>query len=232
MDQRLRCAVDASIGWYEDILASHGIGSVLESGLWSSLDEPPPWHSDAVVVEPTVTADQILARLQDRPHAAVKDSFSRVDLSDEGWNLLFDATWIYRAGARSGTSDERGWRAVTSAEELSVWNQRHDTTGVLLPGLLRRAHLRVLAKYAGDEMVGGAAARLSGGVVEVSNMHVSAGHRLDWAGLVRAIGRLFPDRPLVGYERGDSLQLALQAGFVPTGDLRVWARRPGDGLVN
>jgi hypothetical protein len=36
VDPRLRRAVDANIGWYEDIFATHGIGSVLEDGLWSA----------------------------------------------------------------------------------------------------------------------------------------------------------------------------------------------------
>ena len=231
MDQRLRCAVDANVGWYEDILASHGIDSMLESGLWSSLDRPPPLHSDAVVVEPAVTGDQILARLHDRPEAAVKDSFSRVDLSTAGWSLLFNATWMYRAGGSSGAASAPGWGPVRSAEELSVWNEHNDTTGVVLPALLRRAHFRVLARYVDEEMVGGAVARLSGGVVDVSNVHARAGHELDWAGLVQAAGRSFPDRPLVGYARGDSLQLALQTGFVPTGDLRVWVRHPARGRL-
>jgi hypothetical protein len=48
VDPRLRRAVDASIGWYADIFAMHGIGSVLDDGLWSSLAPPPPLHSDAV----------------------------------------------------------------------------------------------------------------------------------------------------------------------------------------
>jgi hypothetical protein len=56
MDPRLRTAVDASIGWYEDLCALHGVGSVLADGLWSALGAPPPLHSDAVVVEPAVTA--------------------------------------------------------------------------------------------------------------------------------------------------------------------------------
>jgi hypothetical protein len=171
-----------------------------------------------------------MARLHDRPEAAVKDSFSRVDLSTEGWSLLFDASWMYRAAASSEVARDHGWSAVRSVEELSVWNGQHDTTGVVLPALLRRAHFRVLARYVGEEMVGGGVARLSGGVVEVSNVHACVGHEPDWAGLVQAVGRQFPDRPLVGYERGASLQLALETGFVPTGDLRVWVRRPGQDL--
>jgi hypothetical protein len=52
MDRRLRSAVDASVGWYEDLCTLHGVGSMLADRVWSALDPPPPLHSDAVVVEP------------------------------------------------------------------------------------------------------------------------------------------------------------------------------------
>ena len=92
MDPRLRRAVDLSVGWYDDICALHGVGSILADGVWSALDTPPPLHSDAVVVEPAVTADRVLVRLNGRAHCGVKDSFARMDLSGEGMVLLFSAT--------------------------------------------------------------------------------------------------------------------------------------------
>ena len=96
MDPRLRAAVDASVGWYEDLCALHGVGSKLVDGLWSSLAPPPPLHSDAVVVEPAVTEHQVVAALEGRARCAVKDSFATIDLSDAGMELLFAASWIHR----------------------------------------------------------------------------------------------------------------------------------------
>jgi len=225
MDPRLRSAVDASVGWYEDLCALHGVGSVLTDGLWSALDTPPPLHSDAVVVEPAVTADQVLARLGGRAHGGVKDSFATMDLSGEGMSLLFSATWIYRDGGRGrehGTP--AGWAPVTSTDELKAWTSNHDTGDVLLPPLLRRAHFRILARYVDDRIVAGAVARLGSGIVDVSNVYTVGGYHLDWAELAEVVGAYFPGRPLVGYERGDALDAARAGGFVPTGDLRVWLR--------
>ncbi len=51
MDPRLRTALDASIGWYEDICALHGIATALHDGLWSAVGPPPALHSGVVVVE-------------------------------------------------------------------------------------------------------------------------------------------------------------------------------------
>ena len=225
MDPRLRGAVDASVGWYEDLCALHGVGSILVDGLWSALDRPPPLHSDAVVVEPEVTAGRVLARLDGRERCGVKDSFATMDLSGEGMELLFSATWIHHEAPSSrGRGAPAGWVTVTGADELAEWTGQHDTTGVLLPPLLRRAHFRILARYAGRRIVAGAVARLGGGVVDVSNVYAVAGHRVDWAELAEVAGAFFPGRPLVGYERGDALAAALDGGFAPLGELRVWVR--------
>jgi hypothetical protein len=198
---------------------------MLAEGLWSALDAPPPLHSDAVVVEPAVTADQVLTRLDGRTHGGVKDSFARMDLSGEGMSLLFSATWMWREGGpgrEPGASAE--WAAVTGPAELAEWTGLHDTRDVLLPPLLRRAHFRIMARYADGRIVAGAVARLGSGIVDVSNVYAVPGHRVDWAELADAIGTYFPDRPLVGYERGDALDAALDGGFLPTGELRVWVR--------
>ena len=225
MDLRLRSAVDASVGWYEDLCALHRVGSILADGLWSALDAPPPLHSDAVVVEPEVTAEQVLARLDGRERCGVKDSFATVDLAGEGMELLFSATWIHREaepGRRRAVP--AGWVAVTDPDQLSEWTGQHDTRDVLLPPLLRRAHFRILARYVDDRIVAGAVARLGSGAVDVSNVYAVSGHRVDWAELAEVVGTFFPGRPLVGYERGDALAAAQDGGFSPLGELRVWVR--------
>ena len=221
MDPRLRRAVDASIGWYEDIFALHGIGSMLEDGLWSSLGPPPPLHSDAVTVEPTVPAEHVRKRIGDRTRAGVKGSFASLDLSDAGMEVLFSATWIHREAADAGMT---GWRAVRTADALATWNAGWDTSEVLLPPLLDRAHLRILERVERGDVIGGAIARLGGAVVDVSNVHGVGGHVVDWTELAAATARLFPGRPVVGYERGDELDGAIAGGFEPVGELRVWVR--------
>jgi len=225
MDPRLRSAVDASVGWYDDLCTLHGVGSMLVDGLWSALGTPPPLHSDAVVVEPEVTADRVLARLDGRARCGVKDSFATIDLSREGMELLFSATWIHHdAGRHRKRRPPAGWVAVTGAAELAEWTGRHDTGDVLLPPLLERAHFRFLARYADERIVAGAVARLGSGTVDVSNVYAVPGHRVDWAELAEVVGSVFPDRPLVGYERGEALTAALAGGFAPVGELRVWFR--------
>lgn len=223
MDPRVRTAVDASLGWYGDLCALHGVAASLEDGLWWSRTPPPPLHSDAVVVEPGVTAHQVVDRLADRPRCGVKDSFATLDLTGGGLEVLFDASWMYRE-APSGVPGLTAWSRVATAAELEVWTSLHDTTGVLLPGLLDQAHFAVLARYSAGEIVAGAVARLAGGVVDVSNTYSVPGHDLDWSELVGGVAARFPGRALVGYTRGEELDDAVDAGFRVVGDLRVWTR--------
>jgi len=217
--------VDASIGWCEDLCALHGIGTELQDGLWTSTQSPPPLHPDAVAVEPSVTAQQVTRRLDGRVHVGVKDSFGTLDLSGADMEILFAATWLYHAPRepRSGTGADR-WTRVRRDDELASWTAQHDTSEVLLPGLLHRAHVAVLAETVGGTMVAGAVARLGSGVVDISNVHAVPGHTVDWAGLADAVWARFPDRPLVGYERGPDLEAALSGSFEPVGALRVWVR--------
>ena len=219
MDHRLRCAIDASIGWYDDLCALHGTGSTLVDGLWTALGPPPPLHSAAVTVEESVTAEQVLDRLAGGPRGGVKDSFATVDLGVAGWQLLFEATWMHLAAPAVPATVPPGWQEVRDIPSLDRWTAGHDTAEVLLPGLLDLAHFRILAKVEGDRVVAGAVARLGSGVVDVSNAH---GDGLDWSELVTMVASILPGRPLVGYERGDDLAAALGIGFSPVGTLRVW----------
>jgi len=219
MDPRLRVAVDANVCWYEDLCALHGVGSVLKAGLWHALAPPPPLHSDAVVVEPGVTAQQLADCLADRPQAGVKDSFATLDLSGLGMQPLFSATWLFRP-ARAASSSGL-WTVVSDDATLAEWTARHDTREVLLPGLLGRGHFCILAEYDGADLVAGAVARLGSGAVDVSNVW---GHAVDWTELADAVATCFPGRPLVGYERDDALAAAADGGFDPVGELRVWTR--------
>jgi hypothetical protein len=226
MDPRLRAAVDASIGWYEDLCSLHGVATTLHHGLWSSLTPPPPLHSDAVVVEPPVSADQVVDRLRGRAAAGVKDSFDAVDLQAHGMRLLFAASWLHRAPATSTTLPP-AWSVVRTPVELAEWTAQHDTTDVLLPGILQRAHFRIVARRVDDRLVAGAVLRLGTGAVDVSNVHSVPGHPVDWEEIVAVAAHHFPGRPLVGYERGPALTAAVDAGFAVQGPLRVFVRDGG-----
>ena len=83
--------------------------------------------------------------------------------------------------------------------------------------------MRFLTARADGAVVGRAALCLGAGVVGVGN--VWSGGPGVWETLSAAASRLFPGRPLSGYEQGADLAEAVAAGFAPVGRLRVWVRR-------
>ena len=224
VETRLRHAIDANVGWYEAIFAVHGIGSVLDEGLWSALGPPPPFHSHALLVEPSVTVQAVEARIGEVPNASFKDGFATLDASGLGMSPLFDATWIYHEPGAAPAGDPSAWAEVRTPEGLAEWNAGWDTAEVLIPAVLDRAQFRVLARSVGGEAVAGAVVRLGTGVVDVSNVHGVNGYVVDWAELAAAIAARFPNRPMVGYEQGADLEGALAGGWDAVGPLRVWVR--------
>lgn len=224
VDPRLRAAIDASIAWYEDLTALHGVASRVERGLWMSVGPPPPLHSDVAVVEPDASLEDVDRALADRLHWGFKDSFGTLRPSGNDVALLFAATWIHRPAANRIAAAPRRWVPVTDAAGLAEWTAHHDTAEVLLPGLLDRGHFRVLERRVDGRATAGAVARLGTGVVDISNVHGVDGGDPDWDELAADVEALFPGRALVGYEQGSALDAALSGGFEPIGDLRVWVR--------
>jgi hypothetical protein len=224
LDPRLRRAVDGSVGWYEDLCALHGIGTRIAAGIWRSAGPPPALHSDVVIVEPSATAEGLIEAFSGRTSWGYKDSFASLAPSGPSVQLLFEATWMHREAPARSREGHRAtpWRPLRTAEALARWNAGWDTSEVLLPGLLERGHFAILGRFEAEEIVAGAVARLGSGAVDVSNVHGVDGRAVDWEELVVAIGAVFPDRELVGYERGEDLDAALSAGFAPVGPLRVW----------
>lgn len=116
VDPRLRAAVDATIGWYEEIFALHGIPTRLEGGIWSADGPPPPFHSAAIAVVPGVAASAMLDRLSSHSTGGFADPFADVDGASIGMRILFEATWIHRPadlttqGASAGGMDRGSHR--------------------------------------------------------------------------------------------------------------------------
>lgn len=100
-----------------------------------------------------------------------------------------------------------------------------DVTAAEATALLDDPDCAVLACRRDGAQVGGAIAYTAGGVTGISNVFKSgiADDPL-WAGAVRAIARVRPGLPIVGYERGEDLAAAREAGFTVLGPLRIWAR--------
>jgi hypothetical protein len=215
--------VDASVCWYEELFAVHGVGHTVVDGIWSALGRPPPLHSAAKSVQPWAGSDRAVRAVARFEHRSIADSFATLNLP--GFEQLFQARWLFReAGSASRPRLPLGWEPVRSAAELAEWTAQHDTTGVLVPALLSRPGITVFARRSADRFLAGAVLHACAGVVSLSNVWAASGQQPDWPALVRLVAAVHPGLALTGYEHGDALVHAQDAGFADVGPHLVWYR--------
>ena len=226
-DPLLHAAVINNAHWCDAVCRSHGYPGEFTGRLLISAGHALPFYPNAITLSPDVTAAEATAGQDPSRPFAIKDSFARLDLVSHGLTPLFDAEWIAVLTPAGG--DDPSWGAVTDPGELvrweTAWAGDGEVIGLFRPALLDDPDCAVLACRRDGAQVGGAIAYTAGGVTGISNVFKSgiADDPL-WAGAVRAIARVRPGLPIVGYERGEDLAAARQAGFTVLGPLRIWAR--------
>ena len=212
--------------WCDLICRSHDIATAFDDGRWAALRRSPPMYPDAVTLLEDLGADEVLRGIDTSAGCSVKDSFASLDLSPDGFRVLFDAEWIRRPPTGPRESSSLTWTSVATAEALRAWAAAHGGGGeIFRPVLLEDPTVLVLTAHDGDVLLGGAVGNRSAHAVGISNLFTTRDDddRI-WAGAVDAISARFPGLPLVGYEAGADLAAAHRAGFVSTGPLRVWCK--------
>lgn len=233
-DPRVVRAAAANVAWCDMVCRAHGIPGSVVHGLWRAGGQPPPFHPDVVTLVPGQPAAAVAQVVPRREGASVKDSYGDLDLAGHGFAVLFEAEWIWLEAVAPGSSGRspgpargRGegpeWEEAADATALERWAVASGQAGTFPPVLLADPAVRFLTARADGEVVGRAALGLGAGVVGVGN--VWSGGPGVWETLGAVGSRLYPGRPLAGYEHGADLAEAVAAGFVPVGRLRVWVRR-------
>ncbi|MEU9159750.1 hypothetical protein AB0D29_05595 [Streptomyces sp. NPDC048424] len=236
-DTVLRRAALNNAMWCDAVCTAHGLAPQFDDAyVWLSTRRTPPLYPDAVTLDPETSAPSVLQWIDtDSPGCSVKDSFARLDLAGDGFEVLFEAQWIHRpAGSAAAVAASSGleWSEVTGAEELAAWEGAwggEEGTGPFRPALLREGIVFLAGRAPGDaggRIVAGAVVSTGGGVVGVSNLFAGDGAPADaaWAGVLAAVAARWPDLDVVGYEGGADLDIAVRSGFTAIGPLRVWLR--------
>lgn len=200
----------------------HRLAPVADGRLWSSPHRTPPLYPDAITLDPGVHEIDVLTRITDGPGASVKDSFATLDLADQGYSVLFDATWIARPPGASAP-DSGGFDVVREKFPFAAWRRAWGgPEDVLLNGLRRAPGVTILGRADHSGYTDGAILhRTTIANVEVVSVSNAFGNVADVA--AAAIAR-HPESWIVGYERGEDLDVMLGVGFDAIGPLRVWAR--------
>jgi hypothetical protein len=223
MVDRMALAARNNAEWCDVVTRSWGARCRFEAEFWINPGEAPTFYPNVVTLAPT---QRLPAEIVQAEGAfAVKDSFASLDLAPLGYELLFDAQWIWRAPEPAVKSDEAAWRIVRDAETLARWEAawRGDEPPLDLfrPALLQEPdHAFIAGTVAGRIVAGCVASRLAS-VVGISNLF---GPDELATGCLAAAQDFAPGMPLVGYEDGPALALMKSLGFQELGTLRVWLR--------
>lgn len=227
----VRAAARNNAEWCAAMSRSHGVAGEFGGEAWTAPARTPLYYPDAVTLAPGVAPAAVTARIDTAgPGASVKDSFADLDLTDVGFQVLFEARWIHRPAGAPALAPTPAWGVVDDAESLRSWAEAWGDTRLFRSELLDDAATFVLAGRAPEgRVVAGAVASLSGDggrqVIGISNVFASdGGPDSAWPGVLDAVHRLFPGLPVVGYEQGDDLAVALRHGFETIGPLRVWVQ--------
>ena len=218
--------------WCASVCRSHGIAGTFGERAWWSSRRTPPYYPDAITLRHTAVPADFLAEIDTTaPGCSVKDSFAALDLTPGGFAELFTAQWIHRpaglpAPAAPGLRTARVSTAARLRDWQAAWHGGSAAPDIFRPALLNDPSVLVLAAYDGEELCGGFVLNRSTGLVGLSNLFAAGGS--DAAALlssaIAAAASHFPGLPLVGYEHGDDLALALASGFAAVGPLRIWTR--------
>jgi hypothetical protein len=231
--------------WCDTVCCAHGIPGEFYDSLWINRHPVPRFYSNAVALSDRRNATTQLAQIQAlldsdlRGNWSVKDSFCTLNLTDLGFQVLFEAAWLWRAPASVAPQDTDPriqWTWVKDESELAqwetAWSGRPSNTSstlqprLFVPALLADLDVGFIAAYQDRAIVAGAIANRTDDVVGLSNVFApAAGNGLFWAGCIATIQERFQGLPLVGYERGAELAAAQRVGFERLRRLRVWIRK-------
>ncbi|MFC5804297.1 hypothetical protein [Streptomyces formicae] len=166
--------------WCDTMCRAHGSPGIFGERAWTSERRTPPLYPDAVTLSPLATAREVLDGIdRETPGCSVKDSFGHLDLSAEGFDVLFEARWIHRPAALAAPVAPDGvvWRPVRAVRDLAAWEAAwsggdESLTGLFRPELLADRATTVLAATAdrGTRIVAGAVVSRSGSVIGISNL--------------------------------------------------------------
>jgi hypothetical protein len=244
---KLAAALQNSVHWYDALCEVHAVPGERHPAYWINRGTMPPYMSNFITLRDGAAADAQLAAIGSLIEAGVgcgvKDAYQCLELGALGLQVLFHATWIFRAANDPDPADhsELVWRVAQTPVELELWERtwrgaaaNADARGqaaIFRPSLLQRADFRFLLGERDGKVVATAALNRSGDTVGLSNVFSESEAAMQlFPGCVRVARSLFPGCPLVGYERGADLIAATAAGFEAVHGLTVWVPAPAPSV--
>ncbi|GHB34392.1 hypothetical protein GCM10007094_24430 [Pseudovibrio japonicus] len=226
---RQQLAAQNNADLYKHMFKAHGIAFEVSKGLFQCTVQPLPFYSSIVTLNPATSPDPI-NKLAGSAHfdLYVKDSFADLPLANSGFLQLFDANW-FRFDER-GDVNTTGWEKVATPSQLKHWEAAwkdggNQTAQTMFPSnLLDDTEITFWGYKQAGSYTKGFIGNDCGHATGLSNVFANTLCPHTYHEMAQLLQTWRPQKPVVGYTRGQALEHALQAGFESTGDLRVWLK--------
>lgn len=229
VDERAVVAANNNADLYEAVFKSHGVGFERLPYAFVGKDEPPPYYSNLTVLSPDRT-DEVLSVLgglarQFNGGLCLKDSFCELELHDKGFDVLFEASWIWREpGNASGPGD---WQRIDNPHDLEIWEEAWKETGspaqrrIFNEAILAMPDINFFGLKNNGRFDAGCIGNKSADCLGISNVFSRTSSSGVFADAAAVVAMIDESLPVTGYEAGMDLENALRAGFETVGDLRI-----------
>ncbi|AEV37678.1 hypothetical protein PSE_3170 [Pseudovibrio sp. FO-BEG1] len=220
-------AADNNADLYKHMFEAHGVSFEWSSGLFYTSEQPLPFYSSIVTLEPAVSLQTINELTANASFPVfIKDSFADLSLETLGFSSLFEACWFYlEAPVQADTS---GWQQISTPKQLQSWEASWKNAGnqtdraMFPPKLLDNPDFAFWGYFEGSEITKGFIGNHSGTSVGLSNFFAEDLSPHTFRQMAALLQRWKPEKPVTGYARGDALLNARTAGFETSGKLKVW----------
>ncbi len=229
VDERAVMAAGNNADLYEAVFATQGLNYARLPFAFVGRDAPPPYYSNLTALLPDAVDSIVLQvrALAEQFNGAVglKDSFCRLDLAANGFDVLFEASWIWRAPGTSTPAAD--WQRVDNEADLLLWEEAWKQCGsatgyrMFRAGMLQRPDMVFLGRKTDGAFEAGCIANRSADCLGLSNIFSRSPSAASFAEAAAAAAWVDRHKPLVGYEAGENLHHAHMAGFETVGKLRV-----------
>lgn len=216
-------AVLNNIVWCGIVCDLHGLTQTSNEHVWGLLSKAPELYPDVITSSRHATSEEVKDFIGNREIFSIKDSFANLDMVPFGFEILFEAKWIYHALDADVDFVQSAWTVVTTETDLAQWTSASGLQKVIKPDLLKQKDVKIFMHKELNGEISGFITNFSANTVGISNVF-SNSKKSVWSDIVKIVSAHFPGIPMVGYEDGDALTAALLSGWSSIGPLRVWIK--------
>lgn len=136
-------AVLNNISWCKHVCETHGITYHTKENICGLSSKAPTFYPEIITANSRATSGVVNEFNGKGKVLSVKDSFANLDLSAFGFDILFEAEWIFHEPVPNDKPFPSTWRVVTTKDELAIWASSCDLENVIRPELLKKADVKI-----------------------------------------------------------------------------------------